>query len=270
MKFTINKRLSLNLVLSAFVILFLCVAFFLTKDRIQNTEQIFSPPSLQHPFGTDQFGRDMLLRSVHGFVYGFFVAFLINFISFLLGSVLGVLIGYYSGISDVIYSFVLNILMAFPIIPLLLVLIPLFGRGLFALSVIMIITDSILKTKTAKNETVQIKNSDYILNLKVLGAGNLRIVFCHLFPNVVKLIIPIFSMMLGHTILAISGMSFLGFGIQPPKADIGLLMNDSIRFITRAPWLIIFPGLMQVGIIIILNRLSTAVHCKMEQRRTKL
>lgn len=160
--------------------------------------------------------------------------------------------------------------MSFPQLILLLVLVSVFGRGILPVALTLTFLDTLFKARMARNETFVIKNSDYILNLRVLGAKDRHILFAHLWPYVIKLMLPLFAMVLGGTVLGVSGLSFLGFGVQPPKADIGLIMKDSMRFIDRAPWLLIFPGLLQLGVILSINRLGEALRARSDKRSLKM
>lgn len=270
MKSTADKRLLFWAMLCAVLIFGMTVVFFLTQDGGINAQQIFKSPSLKHPFGTDHLGRDMLIRSIHGFVYSFFIAFLITLISFLLGSLMGIAIGYYGGWVDEVFHQTLNFFMSFPQLILLLVLVSVFGRSIWPVACTLTFLDTLFKARMARNETQIIKNSDFVLNLRVLGAKNRHILFAHLWPHVIRLMLPLFAMVLGGTVLGVSGLSFLGFGVQPPKADIGLIMKDSMRFIDRAPWLLIFPGLLQVSVILAMNRFGEALRAHTDKRSLKM
>ncbi len=270
MKSTASKRLLFWAVVCTLLIFGMLIVFFLTQDAGMNTQQILQAPSLHHPFGTDHLGRDMLIRSIHGFVYSFFIAFAISLASFLLGSLAGVVIGYYGGWVDELFHQTLNFFMTFPQLIFMLVLVSVFGRGLLPLASTLTFLATLLKARTARDETQVIKNSDYILNLRILGAKNSRILFAHLWPHAIRLLLPLFALTLGGTVLSVSGLSFLGFGVQPPKADIGLMMKDSLRFVDRAPWLLIFPGLLQVSAILSLNRLSDALRVHSDKRSLKM
>lgn len=268
MRFIKDKRVRRRSIFCVSLLLGLTAVFFLVPES-QRTDALLQAPSLAHPFGTDQLGRDMLVRSVHGFVYSFFIAFIINAVSFCLGNLLGVMIGYYGGWADRLYAYLLNLFMSIPMMIVFLTVLSMLGRGLLPIFCVLIFTVTLFRIRMAKNETVVMKNSDYILNLRILGAKDGQIILHHLLPHVWKLTFPLFAMLLGHIIISVSGLSFLGFGVQPPKADIGVLMKDALRFTQRAPWLMIFPGLFQVTIILIFNRWGEAIARVTDLRKRK-
>lgn len=270
MSFIKDRRACFWMLVCGLWVFDMLLIFLWTKGESSSTSDILLPPSLRHFFGTDQFGRDMLIRSIHGFIYSFFIAFLISVLTFLIGNLLGVLIGYFSGIADAVYRMSLNFLMSMPTMIVFLTVISLLGRGLMPVFLILVLSNIIFKARMARNETMVMKNSDYILNLRILGASHYQIILYHLLPHIWRLSLPLFAITLGNTVISVSGFSFLGFGVQPPRADIGLLMRDALRFTRQAPWLMVFPGLLQFVVIFSFNRLGESFQALLDRRTKKI
>lgn len=219
----------------------------------------FLPPSVHHLFGTDDFGRDVFLRTLQGFKYTFFIALTVQIFSFLLGGFIGLLTGYYGGVIDEIFYYFCNIVLSFPIIAAVIFFSAVFGSSVFILIVLSIIFGMIFNVKVVRSEIMILKHADFIVGLKIVGASDIFILTRHLLKPAFMLILPTFPLILGHIIIGISAYSFLGFGVQPPNPEIGLILKESIRFINYAPWLMIFPGLFQFAVILVFSNLSESI-----------
>lgn len=265
-----DKRIRFFFVLTVFFVLGVLLACLLWEANTSCLEKVLLPPSFSHPFGTDQLGRDMLIRTLHGVRYSFLLSFCITLISYLAGNVLGVFLGYHGGVANELFDYLVTFAMSVPLLILLIALASAVGGGQGVMIISVVVTETLYKARMARNETMVIKNADYVVALRILGAKDGHIILRHLLPHAFQLSLPLFSMLLGHTILSLSGFSFLGFGIQPPHADVGMIMRDSIRFIGAAPWLMVFPALFQVGMIISLSGLGDALSAFYDRRSRKL
>ena len=230
-------------------------------------EHRFLPPSIRHLFGTDDFGRDVFLRTLQGFKYTFFIALTAQVFSFLLGGIIGLFAGYYSGLFDEILYYLCNIILSFPMIAAVIFFSAVFGNSVFILIVLSIVFGMIFNIKVVRSEIMILKHSDFVTGLKIIGASDLFIVTRHLLKPAFMLLLPTFPLILGHIIIGISAYSFLGFGVQPPHPEIGLMLKESIRFINYAPWLMVCPGLFQFSVILIFADLSEAVQNFMQYAR---
>lgn len=244
--------------MAAFLLAILAAGLFLPDANSFGSDEL-AAPSLGHPFGTDQFGRDVFLRTIHGFCYTFVLALAAQAASFVLGLFLGVLLGWYGGILDEVFYHLSNFLLSFPMIILAILLAAMTGANMFYLMMLITLFGVITNAKIVRSEVAVIKNADYIRNLKIIGAGDFVIMKNHLLRKCVRVLLPSFALMVGHVIISISAYSFLGYGVQPPNPEIGTMLKESIRFMGSAPWLMILPGLFQfVAALVILN-LSGAV-----------
>lgn len=237
----------------AFLLLIVASGLFLPDANAFSGDKL-AAPSPQHPFGTDQFGRDVLVRTVAGFRYTFLFSLVAVGVSFVLGLALGVALGYYGGAPDEIFYHFANFLLSFPSIILAILVAALTGASMGFLLLLLIVVGVVTDAKIVRSEVGVIKNADYIKNLRVVGASDFRIMKDHLFGKCVRVLLPSFALMLGHMIISVSAYSFLGYGVQPPNPEIGTMLKESVRYIGTAPWLMILPGLFQfVAALVIMN-----------------
>ena len=207
-------------------------------------------------FGIDNLVRDLLLRSLDGLKLSLLLAFAVQIISVCMGVVIGILVAYFGGVADKIYIMVQNVIMSFPSIIAALSMILLLGTGLHSLVIALCVTDWISYARIVRSEVITVRQLDYIHGSRAVGTSDFRILFKHVLPNVINPVIPIFTLMIGHTVLSISGLGFLGFGVQPPAAEIGLMIRDGLSYIGKAPWMFMLPGLMLVVYSLLFNILG--------------
>ncbi|UYT06981.1 ABC transporter permease [Treponema denticola] len=269
MSYMQNKKLRFWLSLSILILIIMGILTLCFEPNASNPDIQFQSPSLKHIFGTDQFGRDVFLRSVQGFISVFFLAAAVFALSFMIALYMGSVLAYYGGLADEVFFHISNFLLCFPVMIALVILAAVFGAKTQTMVITVIIMSSFSLIRLIRAEIIVFKNNDFILNLKILGAGNHRIIFYHLIPQSFKLMLPQTGMILGHIILSISAYSFLGFGVKPPHADIGLIMQESIRYMNIAPWTVLCPGLLQFAVILCFTQLSEAFKTAGEKRRAK-
>ncbi|MBK5107367.1 MAG: ABC transporter permease [Anaerolineales bacterium] len=225
------------------------------KSRLQ-------APSLEHPFGTDALGRDLLTRCLYGGRISLFVGFMVMVITLVLGIPIGMIAGYFGGWID---DILMRIIDAFLSLPSLLILILLSAilrevdiPGLKANSVMTIaLVIGILSWTTIARLVRAVflggREMDYVHAARALGAGSVLIMFSEILPNGFGPIIVDATLEIGYAIMEESGLSFLGFGVMPPTASWGSLLSDAQQHLTKHPWLAIFPGLMIFFTIISIN-----------------
>lgn len=203
-------------------------------------------PCLSHPFGTDNFGRDILSRVMTGAKTTFFVAISTVIIGGGLGTILGAVTGYYGGIVDEILMRINDALTSFPSILLALVFVSVIGPGtynvIFALGIIFIPSFA----RVVRSEFILIKEMDYVKNAKLMGASDLRIMFVHILPNTKPILLSAATIGFNNAVLAEAGMSYLQLGVQPPDASLGRMLSESQSYLFNAPWYALAPGLVIV------------------------
>ena len=214
---------------------------------------MLEPPSARYLFGTDNLGRDLLARSFNGLRLSLMLAVVVQIFSVALGILVGIITGYFGGMIDKVYVMLQNMLMSFPSLIASLCMIILLGTGLQTLVIALVVTNWITYARIIRGEIMMAKELDYVRGSKAIGTSTPAILFRHILPNIINPIIPLFTLMIGHTILSISGLGFLGFGVQPPKAEMGLMMRDGLSYIGKAPWMFLLPGVLLVLYSLLIN-----------------
>ncbi len=214
---------------------------------------LFAPPSLEHPMGTDSFGRDLLSRMIVGTRVSFTVGVSAAAVALVVGVVLGVLAGYYGGWIDSVISRLLDLLWAFPEIILAVGLVAVFGAGArnVVIAVALAYVDDFARIVRA--EVLRLREEDFTLAARALGARDRRIMLRHILPGTAAPIIVQATFAVGLGILAESGLSFLGLGVNPATPTWGLALNEGRDFIEQAWWISTFPGLAIVLTVLGLN-----------------
>jgi peptide/nickel transport system permease protein len=204
--------------------------------------QRFQAPSVAHPLGTDDFGRDQLARLLFGARVSLSVGFLAAAINLTLGVGLGLSAALYGGRVDDIISWLINTVRSIPGLFLVLIVASMFRVGPEGLAVIIGLTSWMSGARLVRGQALQIRELEYIGAARCVGATNVRILLKHLFPNVLPIAIILLGIDVGDAILRESALSYLGLGIQPPDASWGNMLNNAQSFFTRAPWLVYVPG----------------------------
>jgi peptide/nickel transport system permease protein len=208
--------------------------------------QRFLPPSAQHWFGTDNFGRDNFSRAVTGARYSLLVASVTVALSGFCGVVLGLLSGYTGGLVDEIILRLTDALSSFPAVLTALVAVTVFSGGKFAIIPALSIAFLPSFIRLTRSGTMRLKTRGFIQAAYVSGASRARIMFRHLLPNLLPTLIPAVVIGLSNAILAESGMSYLGLGIQPPIPSWGRMLFEGQPYLFRAPWESLSAGLMMI------------------------
>jgi peptide/nickel transport system permease protein len=204
--------------------------------------QRFQAPSIAHPLGTDDFGRDQLARLLFGARVSLSVGFLAAAINLTVGLGLGLSAALYGGRVDDIISWLINTVRSIPGLFLVLIVASMFRVGPEGLAVIIGLTSWMSGARLVRGQALQIRELEYIGAARCVGATNVRILLKHLFPNVLPIAIVLLGIDVGDAILRESALSYLGLGIQPPDASWGNMLNNAQSFFTRAPWLVYMPG----------------------------
>lgn len=262
-----RKEKIMILTISIIILFIMISGMIFPEANTVNMDNKLIPPSLSHLFGTDQFGRDVFLRTVHGFRYTFLLSIFVVSLSFPVGILLGTTLGYYGGFWDELFYQISNVFLSFPPIILALLIAALTNADMLFLLLLLVLSLVITNTKIVRGEIKIIKNEDYIKNLRVLGVNDFSIIKNHLIGKSCKVILPSFALLTGHVILSISTFSFMGFGVKPPHPEIGTMLNESMRFMSNAPWLAILPGLFQFFTIFLILIFSDYVKKLFMNRR---
>jgi len=204
------------------------------------------PPSRAHWMGTDQLGRDLFTRILYGARVSLTIGLVTVGISGVIGLVVGLISGYLGGLTDVVLMRLVDVQLSFPFILLALVVNAILGIGLQNIILTLIITGWVVYARLVRGEVLALKTLDYVEAARALGAQQMRIVVRHLLPNLWTPIIILSSLQVAQFIVAEAAISFLGFGVQPPMASWGNMLNEGKTYIYNAWWMTTFPGVALV------------------------
>ena len=253
-----NYNLTIGLVLTTIVVLMALVGHFWTPYGPTDMNSMLknAAPSLAHPFGNDNFGRDILSRIMNGMGTTCFVALCTVGIGVVFGTIIGAITGFFGGWLDEIIMRLNDALSAFPSVLLALIFISLLGPGrnniIFALGILFIPSFA----RIVRSEIIRYKELEFVKSARVMGAGKLRIIFVHILPNALVSMLTSATVGFNNAVLAEASMSYLGLGVQPPEPSLGLMLSDAQAFLQIAPWYAIFPGLTIVMIILGFSMIS--------------
>jgi peptide/nickel transport system permease protein len=205
------------------------------------------PPSGAHIFGTDQFGRDVLSRTMYSARLDLQIAFIATVFCFLLGVLLGLLGGYFGRIVDQLVGRLVDFVIAFPSIVFIIALIAFLGNSMTNLYIALTVTGWTAYTRITRGEVLTVKNLPYVAASRALGYGSIRILFRHVLPNAVTPAGLFWITDMVGTILLVTSLSYLGLGPQPPTPEWGAMIAEARPFLTQAWWIPLFPGLAIVA-----------------------
>jgi peptide/nickel transport system permease protein len=232
----------------------------------QQLESSLQTPSGLHLLGTDALGRDVLSRIIFGSRNSLLVSIVAIFIASAVGMSIGMLAGYFGGWIQLILMRIIDGLMTFPMILLALVLAALLGGGLK--NVIIAIGIAMLPgyARLMCGQVLTVKENDYILAERSMGAVNLRIMLRHILPNCIPPLIVLVTMQMGSAILAEAGLSFLGVGIEPPGAAWGTMINDGYQYLLTYPLLSFAPGIAIILVVFGFNMVGDGLRDALDPR----
>jgi peptide/nickel transport system permease protein len=245
------------------LILFIVFAPLSPYDpELSTMTERYQPPSLRHPMGTDALGRDLFTRVLYGGRISLTVGLLVVFISIAIGVPVGAIAGYYGGRLESILMRITDTFLSLPAFLVLILLsailreveLPAFERNnVLTIAFVIGILSWMTFSRIVRATFLTLRELDFVTATRALGGSDLRIIINHILPNSIGPIIVEATLELGYAIIEESGLSFLGFGIQPPTPSWGNLLSNAQEHLTKYPWLAIFPGLMIFLAIISVN-----------------
>lgn len=265
------KRNRLSLVGLAIVLLMAIIAIsapvVAPYDPVAiDVHNVFSPPSKEHPFGTDELGRDVLSRMIWGSRVSLQVGILAVGLAIMLGTIFGSIAGYYGGRVDSIIMRFVDIMLAFPTLFLILAVISILEPSIYNIMIIIGLTGWMDVARLVRAEFLTLKERDFVLAAKASGASNLRIIFYHILPNALSPVFVAATFGIAGAILIESGLSFLGLGVQPPNPSWGNIITSGKDNIEVAWWLSLFPGLAILVTVLSYNLLGEGLRDSIDPR----
>lgn len=210
----------------------------------------FAKATLAHPFGCDSFGRDVLSRVMVGSGTTLVIGIGTVLFGALIGTILGAFTGYYGGVIDEILMRINDVLFSFPSILLALVFVVILGSGKYQVMIALGIAFIPSYARIVRSEFIRIKNMDYVMAAKLAGAGDLRVMFVHILPNSIRVIVSSILIGFNNAVLAEAGLSYIGIGVQPPDASLGSMLSAAQTNLFSRPGLALAPGVTLIVMIL--------------------
>ncbi|MBW1998544.1 MAG: ABC transporter permease [Deltaproteobacteria bacterium] len=232
----------------------------------QDLDKILQKPSAAHLLGTDTLGRDVLSRIIFGTRTSLLVGIVAIFMAASIGMSLGLVAGYFGGLVYTVIMRLIDALMTFPMILLALTIATVLGGGLKNIIIALGISLVPPYARLMCGQVLTVKQNDYVLAGRAMGAGNLRIMFRHVAPNCFPPLIVLMTMMMGSAILAEAGLSFLGIGIKPPGAAWGAMVSEGYRYLLTTPVLSFAPGIAIMLVVFAFNMVGDGLRDALDPR----
>ncbi len=230
--------------LGVFVLIALTAPLIAPYDPVfQDIQARLQPPSVAHLLGTDNFGRDILSRLIWGARIDLQIAVIGVIFPFLIGTIVGTVSGFFGGVVDAIFMRLVDVIIAFPFLVLMLAIIAILGPGLTSFYIALALVGWVSYARLVRAQILVLKTQDFAVAARSLGFGRARIMFRHLLPNALagSLVFAMSDAVL--VLLNGAAISYLGFGVQPPVAEWGVMVAEGQPFITTSWWITLFPGL---------------------------
>ena len=218
-----------------------------------NMRNVLQQPSSEHFLGTDKLGRDTFSRIICGTQVSLFMTVCVVVLIAFVGGLVGILSGYFGGKLEIVLMRVADMMLAFPGVVLAIAIAGILGGSIFNTILALLAVSWAKYARLVRSLVIKLRHNDYIVAAQVNGTKTVNILLKHVLPNVLPMIVITGAMDIGTMMMEIAGLSFLGFGAQPPTPEWGLMLNEGRQYIQTAPWLMIYPGFAIFFVVAIFN-----------------
>ena len=265
-----NKLAMLGLAILLFMIAIAAGADFIadyeTEVIGQNMAERLQGPSAEHWFGTDQFGRDVFARIVHGARISLTMSIIAMTIAVAIGSIIGAIAGYFGGFRDNILMRFMDILLAIPPMLMSISIVAALGQSMSNLLIALSVAYIPVFARVIRSSILSLKDQEFVEASRCCGSNDAHIIAKHIIPNAIGPIIVQATLAMGATILIIASLSFMGLGVKPPASEWGTMLYEARNFMRQAPYLVLFPGGVITLAVISLNLLGDGLRDALDPR----
>lgn len=268
-RFVENVKQDKSVVLAlSFLILVLLVSITvqwipIDPDKLDVLHSL-AAPSLQHPFGTDDVGRDYFIRVLYGGRVSLLIGFLAMVMSMSIGVALGLISGYFGGIIDAVLMRLVDVISSIPWIIMVMVIGMLFGRGFLSLVLVIGLLSWMEIARLIRSEVLSLKGREYVQYARFLGVPAWKILLSHIFPSILPTTITAATASVASSIMVESALSFLGRGISAPMSSWGSLLQNAQKFLQKAPYMAVLPGILIILTVLSFNKLGEVFRKSLE------
>lgn len=270
-----NRRLTSIIIAVAIVAILIAIYLsgaLLPEDALRaDFSQKFQPPSLDHPFGTDYLGRDMFVRTIKGLSLSLTIGAIASVISAIIALIVGTTAALGKGIIDHAINWFIDVFMSVPHTVLLILISIALAQGAMGLLIGIALTHWASLARLVRAEVLQIRDQQFVMAARRFGKPPFWIARKHILPHVLPQFFVGLILEFPHAIMHESGLTFLGFGMPPEQPAVGIILSESMRYISAgAWWLVVFPGLALVVLVVLIEALGTTVRRLFEPRQAQM
>jgi peptide/nickel transport system permease protein len=257
-------------VLLLIVLLALVVPLFWKYDYTYTGGRSFSPPSVDHPFGTNQIGKDVLAMVLRGTQYSLLIAVVVAVMATVIGVTIGAVAGLLKGWADTLLMRLVDLMLIIPLLALAAVVVSAFSGSWYVVAVVLGLFSWMQVARINRGETLSLSEREFVEAARALGASNTRIVFKHILPNLTGIITVNATLAVATAVLAEAALSFIGLGVKPPDTSLGQIIQENYsQFVTR-PWLFWPPFVVIVLISLTINFIGDGLRDAFDPRQTRV